>query len=346
MRTSIIESLLNKAARLPPTISHGDLRPDWTTLHPDFTLGVNDWERAVVGPAGSSLYMLFGGCATATAILGEMDDASKSEQSSREFRMIAAYIDTLENGRYATKRELVDGLPGAVCAGAINSVLWYTNYSNNQAAYRKSARRHIESSLSDLLDLCDLLALADRDTAFASARDYRENGRSLRAINILRRYASMHPKNSQVHVKLAKLLHDEGNLEDAIVAYRKSISLALNEPALHQALGDVLLERLRFGEATTSFDVARRLGVSAPSHNARMALLGELRRCGEDASRDDVVPSVTLGESEINEGKWRPERLALGAKLFRRYGVLLIRNVFDEKLLEACKDYYIKRSTR
>lgn len=343
MRVDLLAALLNKAARLPETINHGDLQIEKIIRTSENTFVLNGWEHALAGPAGLSLHSLFGGCATPATLLVNTNDSELNEEAQRSRSLLDSYINGLEASHYASRLQLQECLAGAICAGAVHSVLWYADYPDDSSELRKTAKQHVESRLSDLLDLCDQLAVRDRNATLSCARDYASNGRRRRAEKILRRYISSHPNDAEVQARLARILQKRRKNAEAIAAYRKAIELQANDAQLHARLGDVLLTDLRFKEAEESFAMALRQGASRKRMNPRIDWSTQLRCNAEHAQREDVVPALRPTASELEAKEWLPEHLALGAKLFQQHGVLLVHNAFDKTLLDACNEDFVRR---
>lgn len=342
LRMHIIEQAIARSAQMPLTINHGNPQPECFVRLPQQGFAIDSWESADIGPAGMSLHAQFGGCANVFETLRDLNGEPGSEQASSEASRIIAYVDALELRDYASRRDIRAGLPGAVAAGVIERILQCACAYDNRGADRRELRSEIKLHLSDLLDFCDLHAVADRDTAFACAQDYRLHGRLSRSEEILRTYCSMHRDDPAAHALLGAVLRERGKLNIAVSAYRISAKLAPDDAKLHMALGEVLLQSLQFDDATAAFQEARRLGENSREIDLSVARAGELRACHDNALQDEVMPTVSIESDERKAGSWHSARLALALKLFRQYGVLAIQNAFDPQAIQACNTHFIE----
>lgn len=342
-RADLLGALLNEAGRLPVTINDGRLQAETILQQESKTLLPTDGDKTLAGPAGLSLYALFDGCAAPAALLGSGDELNLAGQQRHKLSVLTRYMDALAALDYASRTELEQCLPGAICAGAICSLLRCADHHDTSNDYRKRVARHMQTRLSDLLDLCDLLALNDRNSVLRCARDYYDNDRRWRAERILRGYLAREKNDTEVLSRLARLLHKRQKRTEAINVFQKALALDPANALWHEQLGDVLVEKLHLDQARSSFEQALRDGGSAARIQPRLEWVDELQRCEEDVQRDAVVPTLTLTESELRSKKWLAEHLALGVKLFHQYGVLLIHHAFNESLIEACHAEFIQR---
>ncbi len=343
LRATLLDTLLQKAERLPATVNHVDLQLLDAEAQQRETLASVDWRGALVGPAGLSLPALFGACAAPVALLSG-DDVLKLAAKQRHLQpLLERYRNVLANQDYASIAALEEGLSAAIGAAAISAVLRNADDQETDAENRKRIRRDLQARLSDLLDLCDLLALADRDSVLHCARDYYNNERRWRAERLLRGYLARNENDAEVSGRFAWLLLRRGKYSAAIDACQKALALEPANPLLHQQLGDAQLQKLQFEQAHLSFGEALQRGGSRQSINKRIDWLTTLQHGEQQAQLDSVVPTLTLTAQELSSKKWHAEHLALGVKLFHQYGVLLIHQAFSDQLLEACHNDFIQR---
>ncbi len=341
-RADLLGALLEQVSRLPPTINHLYLQlPNVASRKREMPTPV-DYSGAVLGPAGLSLPALFGACAAPVALLSG-DDVLKLALQQRQLQpVLANYQNALATQGYASTTALEKGLPAAICAGAISAVLRCAD-NPIDGDTRKRSTGDLRARLSDLLDLCDLLALADRDNVLQCARDYYNNDRRWRAERLLRGYLARNEDDAEVGGRLAWLLQKRGKYAAAIVACEKTLALDPANPSVRQQLGDAQLQQLKFDQARSSFDAALQCGGSCQSIEKRIDWLTTLQHGEQRAQLDAVVPTLSLSAQELNSKKWRDEHLALGVKLFHQYGVLLIQQAFDDELLATCHAEFMQR---
>lgn len=345
LRKNLLQAFLEKSKKLPATLNHTNLQPDKITVQSDSQFSIYNWELAIAGPAGLSLHALFDGCATPARILANQEESDTSEEDLQSQQILNNYIDVLANNGYTSKTELEASLSAAICAGTIHNILWYTRFPVVGRSYRKNVSRHLETRLKDLIALCDDLAPSHRETALACARNYRKNGKLERAQKILHQYLLINPQDAEAHTKLAHVFYQRGNQDKAIAAYRKAITLAPNNPILHEELGIVLMENLRYEEAAASLGEAKKISRSPARVEEKITRLANLRQSDEIAHQKHELPILTLTEAEFSAGKWQREKLMLATKLYREFGVLQINNAFDEELINACKYHFMENYT-
>ena len=145
-----------------------------------------------------------------TLLLSEADVSAEAEAGSRYARRLEAYIGVLMAEGYADETTLRQSLPASICAGVLQYLLNFAKYPGQSRSYRKAVERNIKRRLSDLLDLCDLLASRERMTALEFARDYEGSGQTRRAQHLLEDYVADHPDDPEAHADLARLLRKRG----------------------------------------------------------------------------------------------------------------------------------------
>lgn len=345
-RSGLLATLLAQAKKLPSTINHGDLQAGKIDFYPDKSCVIGEWEHAVIGPAGLSLYTLFGSRVAVAALPQHVDDNGQDEEAQRSRRRLDAYICGLEQSHYSAGEDLRERVAGAICAGAILTVLRYANYPKPDGDFEKIARKHLERCFSDLLDTCDQLALSDREAVLHFARDYASNGRRRRAEMLLRRYAALHPRDAEIQQQLGRILFKRRENQAALEAYRSAIALGFDDARVYEQLGDALLVDTSYKEADEAFTNARNHGASGTRIEQRLAWSAQLKHQAEQATREDVIPTIQPSAGELESNKWLPEQLALGVNLFQQHGVLLIHNVFDKSLIKASNEEFVAQYAR
>jgi hypothetical protein len=341
-RAELLEQEIRKAERLPLTISHGDLRPKNASALPDGTIVISNWDDASVGPAGLSLAAFFGRCITPLKLLQAGGRVSSSGGTAAEKHLLNAYIDGLVKGGYATREDIESGLPGAICAGAIMAITWYGNYADEDDRFKRRVGKIIQSRLSDLLDVCDILASKDRSTTLQCALDYAQNRRRGRAEALLRRHLESNRNDAEAHALFSRVLERRGKRDEALGAFAEALELSPDDATLHNDYGRALVESLRLDEGISHLRRAAYLGASGSRLRERLDRATLLRQCERQALDVESVPRLPVSSRERRNAQLRPEALALGAKLFREYGVLQIDNAFDEKLISACREHFLK----
>ncbi len=344
-RRFLLKRHLEPASLLPNTLNHGDLRPPNVAMGSDGACILCDWDDAFVGPAGMSLHAMFSGCFKPTILLTEGRAAAEAEVSKRYARRLDAYLSVLAKEGYADEDMLRHALPASICAGVLQYILNFRKYPDDSRSYRKAVARSMKRRLSDLLDLCDLLASRERLTALEFAKDYEESGQDRRAQYLLQDYVADHPEDADAYTILARVLNKRGRNDEALATCRRALELAPDMATAHNELGVVLLTDFKVEEARTHFNKAIECDpehAGAKDNLDRTAALDDMRR---RAAESGVVPTLLYTPAETSDGLPRPEKLALAASMFNRYGVLQVDNAFPVDLIQRLRDAFFERYT-
>ena len=344
-RRSLLKRHLQPASALPRTLNHGDLRPPNAAIGSDGACILCDWDDAFAGPAGMSLHAMFSGCFKPTILLSETPVSAEAEAGSRYARRLDAYIGVLVAEGYADEALLRRALPAAICAGVLQYLVNFAKYPGQSASYRKAVERNIKRRLSDLLDLCDLLASHERMTALEFARDYEDSGQARRAQHLLEDYIADHPDDPEAHAELARLLRKRGKDDLALATYHRALELAPDNAALHNDLGAMFLADLQIDKARSHFKQAIELDVDLKAASENLEHATALDHMQRSAEESGTVPTLRYTQSESTEGLLRPEKLALAASMFEKYGVLQIENAFPVELIQRLHDAFFERYT-
>ena len=343
VRADLLQSFIRLAAQLPPTLNHCDLRLKNAAESRDRKIIISNWEHATVGPAGLSLHALFSGCAKVAALFRDQPAAARRiEDAAPISRALDIYVEALSGSGYASADVLHRALPAAVCAGLIQHLVWYADYPSDSRSYRRRVRRMLRSRFSDLLDLCDLLALDDPDATLRCAIDYRLKGRPRRAEALLRRRVAENPNDPAANAQLARSLQQRGKLEEALAIYRDAVELNPDDAGLHHDYGLALMEALRLDEAISALRRGIYLGKSTDSAVQNLDRASQLRRCELEADEPEAMPTLPVSPAELAAGRLQPESIALARKLFLQHGTLLIDRIFDEALVHACREHFVR----
>jgi tetratricopeptide (TPR) repeat protein len=340
-RLSLLEQHLRAAAELPITINHGDLRPPNAVVATDGRCVILDWDDAVVGPAGMSLHGLFSGCALPTILLSA-SAAAKAAAGTPNGLLVHAYMEALVANGYCDAATLKRALPAAMCAGMIQFMLNFGRFPGESA--RQDVRATLLGRLSDLFDVCDLLASRDPQTALAMAQDYETFGNLQRAQLLLQDHVLRHPGDTETSIHLGALLRTRGNLEQATHTYRQALLHAPNSGHLHAGLGASLMVQLDVEPATAALKQAI---LSDPQLKEAKDNLQRVLAIGQamaDAAQPHRVPTLHLQTAAAAAADLlRPEDIALGVKLFKTYGTLQIDNAFAADKIASLHDAFMQR---
>lgn len=342
-RLPLLRQHIASAFELPMTVNHGDLRPPNAVIAGDGRCVLLDWDDASVGPAGMSLHGLFEGCSILTVLLSGSPAAEAAAGTPRAI-LIRRYIATLAAGGYADSATLKRTLPGAMCAGMIQFIVQFARFPGEDT--RADVAETIEDRLDDLLDICDLLATRNSDTTLEYAQDYEEHGHYSRAQAMLNDYLRKHPDTLEALKRLARVLHMDGDLEQASKAYQRCIKLSPNDAALHGGLGTVQLERLKLAPAKCSLQKALALDSNFESARGALQRVDVLNHMVRMSARSKQIPKMAYSEAERVAGIVKPEMLALGSELLDKYGTVQVDNVFDPGRIAKLHEAFVERYTR
>jgi tetratricopeptide (TPR) repeat protein len=339
-RLVLLQRHLATPAGLPPTINHGDLRPPNAAIASDGNCFILDWDDAMVGPAGMSLHGLFSGCSVPTILLSGSAAADAAAATPNGVRL-HTYLDTLAEEGYADAATLRQVLPANLCAGQIQFILNFAKFPGEGG--RSGARDTLKSRLSDLLDVCDLLAARDPQTSLDCAQDYEDRGEFRRAQQLLQDYTARHPDEAAAWARLAAVMRKRGDLAQAEEAYREALQRAPRQADWHAGLGGVLMERLELDasrqELQQALDVEPGLAVAREALGRVLAL----EHMTQQAALPDRIPILRYEPAETAAGIVPPEKLALGAKLFDTYGAVQIENAFPVEMIVRLQEEFMQR---
>ena len=341
-RLPLLQQHIACAAELPMTVNHGDLRPPNANIIVDGRCALLDWDDVSVGPAGMSIHGLFGGCSIPTVLLSGSPAAEAAATTPRAV-LIKNYVATLAEEGYAELATIKRAIPGAMCAGMIHFVLHFARFPGEDT--RDDVGETIESRLEDLLDVCDLLITRNSDITLEYAQDYEEHRHYTRAQALLNDYLRKRPGNLEAMKRLARVLHSDGDLEEASKTYRQCIKLSPDDAALRSGLGNVLIERLQLAPAKGALKKA--LELDSKSESARLGLqrVAALEQMLRMSARSKQIPKMMYSEAERVAGIVKPEMLALSSDLLEKYGTLQIDNVFDPARIAKLHEVFVKRYT-
>ena len=351
-RLALLEQHLLPAAELPLTINHGDLRPPNAAIGADGRCLILDWDDALVGPAGMSLHGLFSGCIVPTILLSG-SAAAEAASGTADGLLIRAYVDALAAGGYSDAATLKRALPASMCAGMIQFMLNFAGFPGESG--RSAVRDTLHSRLNDLLDICDVLASRDPQTALDLAQDYEDHDELRRAQNLLQDHSVRHPGDASASVRLGALLRKRGQLEQAEQTYREAIALApapahAHAPAaaadaaqLHAGLGAVLMEQLDVAQGKRELQHALDLDPHLEFARDDLERVLAIEQMQHSATQPGQMPTLRFTADETAAGVVRPEKIALGSSLFETYGTLQIDNAFPVETIARLHDAFMQR---
>lgn len=341
-RLGLLVDHLKPAQELPLTVNHGDLRPPNTAIADDGRCIILDWDDALAGPAGMSLHGLFSGCAVPTVLLSDSASA-QAATTTPQGQILWAYIHVLADGGYADLATLQRVLPATTCGGVIWFMLNFRHYPGE--ASRQDVASTLRSRCSDLLNLCDLLCARDPTLALELAADYEAGGDLARAQALMQDQAARRPDDVPLRVRLAQLCCDRGEFERAEEVLRDALERAPQQASLHAALGAVLTRRLVLDDARQALRQALALDPALAEARADLERVQALESMRADAQLPERMPILRYEPRTAATVRVRPEQVALGVELFKRYGTLQIDNAFPVEAIERLQTLFFERYT-
>jgi len=331
-RRSLLEHLVLESLRLPATINHLDLRMQNVAIRPDESFVLFDWDEAVAGPAGMSLHNFFSGCSVPLRIL--RDSGADQSLAGRHRALLERYITTLAGAGYASRELLVQGLPGSILAGVFQYLKSYGKFPMDVADDREQVAKIMSRRLDDVLMLCDHAALADRATTIECLDDYEEGDAPHRARYLLERRLSEAPNDAELQVRLGHVCNYLDDAAGAEVACRRALDFDPLNAEARSLLGRILVERLQFDDAVDQLRLASSFAPGDEDMRRRLddaLLMQELER---HAARPGAVPTIRFSPDELRSGTIGRAKRRLVSRLFRKYGTLVVENVFSEALMD------------
>lgn len=334
-RQPVLQSFINKASALPHTINHCDLRPSNAAMGAIGNTILYDWDEAVAGPAGLSLHALFSGCISIMAMTHNdplFMDSRKLQQPQRE---LTSYIDTLVSSGYSDFQNLSENLSAAAVGGMIHYLLSFSRFPRDSKNYRRMIRKNLTKRLSALLDACDFLCIASGTRLIEFAKDYSDNGRASRAERLLTEHLRTQPEDAEAHFHLGTLLRKRNRLSHSVEAFKHCVEINPEHVDGHTQLGEIYSARGEYNRAKRHYRSALSKGADNRITDA-LARTNVLESTTIEADRPGVVPSISFSKIELDSGHIAEDTLNAAEKLFRKHGVLHIKNVFDLALLNEC----------
>jgi hypothetical protein len=201
----------------------------------------------------------------------------------------------------------------------------------------------MQDRLSDLLDLCDLLATRDTESRLAFAQDYEDQGEYRRAQQLLQDHSARHPEDAQAWARLAGVMRKRGDLADAEEAYREAVARAPHDAAAHAGLGGVLMERLDLAASRAQLELAVAADPASVVAREDLARVRGLEDTLQQAALPERMPILHLDPEDTAAGRLRPEQVAMGVKLFDTYGTVQIDNAFPVAMIERLQHEFMAR---
>ena len=340
-RLPMLQKFFDCGEDLPPTINHCDLRPSNAAEQEDGTCILYDWEDSALGPAGLSLHGMLSGCSSTAMILGGKPELVKIAKRHTHSLLLDAYINELAAGNYADKNVLKTKLPALVCAGVLLYVISYCRFPKQAGSYKKVIAGNLRRRLSDLLDLCDYLAITDPDNITAYVKQLRSENSGWRQERILKWFTTYYPTCFDSYWELGHYYRNQGHRELASEAYDEALKLNPDNPKVHNRLGLTLLEEGHLDNAVPHLRAAVQLNSEyrAAKNNLRQAT--KLQQNLLDARLPGVVPTLTVSRNERENQKLAVEKRVHCVKLFKEHGVLILNGLLDPQFMQQCYDEFL-----
>ncbi len=340
-RMPLIEAHIVAASLLPPTLSHGDLRPPNAAVLPDGQIKLFDWDDATVAPAGWSLHGLFHGCTLASVLMSPNSAVAQRLAERPDAQRLTAYLQTLADDGYADRATLQSALPAAICAGMMEFMLTFAHFPGS--ANRRDVGATLTSRLSDLLDLADWLASKDPAQARAFADAYAAQGEARRGRRLLQDQVAKNPDDVQALSRFAQASLQASDFEVAGEAYEEALSRATARADLHAGLAHARTAQLLLNEALDHYAKSLALDPQAPTVREGQQRAQTLLSLREQARAPEAMPVLRYTPEESRAHAPPHEKVALGAELFETHGVLQVDNAFPIEFIERLQKAFFER---
>jgi tetratricopeptide (TPR) repeat protein len=331
-RLSLLAPHLALATSLPMTLAHGDLRPPNVALLDDGQCVLMDWDDVAFGPAGLCLHGLFEGGTLPTILLARLASGQPLPESDAA-RLVTAYLDTLVASGYAPRERLLQGLPGAVCAGQMRFIVTFGRFPGESG--RSASADTLRSRLSDLLDLCDWLASRQPDTTLDFARDYAAQGEAPRAQRLYQDLVARQPDRVDLLGCYGAASRAAGALAVAQEAYTEAIERQPQHAEWHLGLARTRLDALNLRAGEHAARAALRLAPQSEEAQATLARARSLQLARRQARPADGFPRLALNADEQARSRLDADTLAMAVDLFRSHGVLQLDHLFPVDRIQA-----------
>jgi tetratricopeptide (TPR) repeat protein len=340
-RMPLIAAHIAAAAELPPTLSHGDLRPLNAAVLPGGQIKLIDWGDATVAPAGWSLHGLFHGCTLASVLMSPNSAVAQRLAERPDAQRLAAYVKTLADAGYADRATLQRAVPAAMCAGMMEFMLTFARFPGQ--ANRRDVGATLTARLSDLLDLADWLASKDPERARAFAQDYAAQGEARRGRRLLQDQVAKNPDDVAALSRFAQASLLAGDFEVAGEAFEEALPRAVGRADLHAGLADARTAQLRLDDALAHYAKAIALDPQTPAFREGLQRAQTLHGLREQARAPQAMPVLRYTPDEARDQAPPPAKVALGAELFETYGVLQVDNAFPVEFIEGLQKAFFER---
>ncbi len=338
-RADMLEALIAKARCLPRTLDHGDLNGGNLAIRPDGKPVFIDWDDAIVGPAGMSLHSMFSGCVRPIMQLQRLADGQPPSDESVANRLLA-YLKGLESVGYAERATLLEGLPGAICAGVLRFVAHFGRFPGD--SQRAAAGRTMRKRLSGLLDLCDWLATRDPQAGLglAHADDYERDQEWQRAMRLVQDALARTPQTPALLTRYGML----ALRVDELGVAQEALGEALQQDPAHQdaslALAKLHMARLDLGHAKATVVEALHRHPGNDAAQALRARIDEFERVRAAALVPTGLGRIRVTADERRQGWLEPETLALLIEQFNLHGAVQLDEVFEPAFIARLQQHF------
>ena len=342
-RADRLQALIAKALCLPQTLDHGDLNGGNMAIRPDGKPVFIDWDDAMVGPAGMSLHSMFSGGVRPIMQLQRLADGQAPTDEEVTNRLLA-YLKGLESAGYADRATLLEGLPGAICAGVLRFVAHFGRFPGE--GQRAAAGRTMRKRLSGVLDLCDWLASRDPAMALADADDYERDQEWERAMRLVQDVLARSTQTPALLTRYGTLALREQQPDTAQEAFSEALRLDPAHLAASLGLAKLHLARLDLGYAKATVIEALAQNPGSGPVEALRARIDEFERVRAAAREPKGLGRIRVSAEERAQGFLEPETLALMVDQFNLHGAVQLDEVFEPAFIARLQRHFEQKYGR
>lgn len=331
-RREYLEAYLANTSNLPITLNHCDLHTDNVSETEEGNILIYDWDDAVMGPVGMSLHRLMQGCSNVAKLLDSSQPIEPTQEAHQ--RVLQSYIDTLVKQGYADAASIEEALPASACLGAMQSIVSYQKYPQDDYFYKKDISDIIRGRIEDIVHLCDLLALRNRKDTLYFANNYLENNAPWRAIYLLDEYAKQHPSDIGINHFLAQVEMQSGRWNCATNTLQRILDVNPDDVEACKNRGIALVKDGQSDLALKELELALQSNPAQPEAVDYLNKAAEIMHWKDRAKVPHLAPSLALSEQECEINAVSEEKLRLAIDFYREYGVTVVENAFPRELIE------------
>ncbi|HHC74326.1 MAG TPA: tetratricopeptide repeat protein [Thiothrix sp.] len=355
-RKTLFDSLLQQARVLPQSLNHGDLHVHNLAEKENGDIIFLDWDDAVYGHIGLSLYFLLGNSSDIYHLLNhKLAETASNNQTDSQYEqhvLLNYYQSLLQAELNISPTRLEKALPASLLMGTLYAIQHYGHYPISDQAYQTRITPLLLERLEELIGLGEQLSIQDRQSLLYYANTYLTQEEPIKAINLYQRYLAINPHDLQIYAFLAEVFMQIGDWHQAAKHYAfLHARVPENKPEFPQLccqFAEALLKDQQIEKALQQFETVLLMAIPSESTVYQSAMMGMnkasyLLHCRDRAKIPHLAPSIQLSDEECLNSTVHIEQLQLAHKLFDEYGLLVVENLFPRSLIEEISALFFEK---